>query len=132
MEAEATEFVAELLRHPRTDPNLPDQVEISTKWQIIFSSTNSSSDQKLIYFAQNPCYSPKTQVRRKFPLHSASESGHLPIVGLLLAKGADVNGRMENGDTPLHLAALHSGGKGQAAKQADLQAQVALVCCLRP
>lgn len=130
MEAEATEFVAELLRHPRTDPNLPDQVELSNKSQIIFSSTNS--DQKLINFAQNPCYSPKTQVRRKFPLHSASESGHLPIVGLLLAKGADVNGKMENGDTPLHLAALHSGGKGQAAKQADLQVLVALVCCLRP
>ena len=27
VEAEATEFVSELLRHPRTDPNLPDQVE---------------------------------------------------------------------------------------------------------
>ena len=26
VEAEATEFVSELLRHPRTDPNLPDQV----------------------------------------------------------------------------------------------------------
>ena len=69
----------------------------------------------------------KYQVRRKFPLHSASEHGHLPIVGLLLAKGADVNVRTENGDTPLHLAALHSNGKGQAAKQADLQEVVHLL-----
>ena len=69
----------------------------------------------------------KNQVRRKFPLHSASEHGHLPIVGLLLAKGADVNVRTENGDTPLHLAALHSNGKGQAAKQADLQEVVHLL-----
>ena len=66
-------------------------------------------------------------MRRKFPLHSASENGHLPIVGLLLAKGADVNVRTENGDTPLHLAALHSNGKGQAAKQADLQEVVQLL-----
>ena len=29
VEAEATEFVSELLRHPRTDPNLPDQVTFS-------------------------------------------------------------------------------------------------------
>ena len=28
VEAEATEFVSELLRHPRTDPNLPDQVKL--------------------------------------------------------------------------------------------------------
>ena len=66
-------------------------------------------------------------MRRKFPLHSASEHGHLPIVGLLLAKGADVNVRTENGDTPLHLAALHSGGKGQASKQADLQVIIVVV-----
>jgi len=91
VEAPAMAFVQELLRHPRVDPNLPDQV------------------------------------RRKFPLHSASEQGQVEMVRLLLAKGADPNVRAENGDTPLHLSALLSGGKGQAARQADMQEVVQLL-----
>ena len=41
VEAEATEFVSELLRHPRTDPNLPDQVTLSN-WAHVLISQKSS------------------------------------------------------------------------------------------
>ena len=37
VEAEATEFVSELLRHPRTDPNLPDQVTLSNLANTLIS-----------------------------------------------------------------------------------------------
>lgn len=44
---------------------------------------------------------------RTAPLHEAAAFGHIRIVELLLAKGADVNIRNEGGETPLHYAAGH-------------------------
>ena len=38
------------------------------------------------------------------PLHKAAYEGYREIVELLIAKGADVNAKMEDGDTPLDLA----------------------------
>jgi len=40
------------------------------------------------------------------PLHWASDRGHLDVVGLLLASGADVNAQDLCGNTPLHIAAM--------------------------
>ena len=39
------------------------------------------------------------------PLHLAAVEGHLPIVQILIAKGADINIRNNNGQTPLFVAA---------------------------
>ena len=47
----------------------------------------------------------------KFPIHVAVENGQENIVDLLLMCGADVNARMENGSTPLHVAAARSAAK---------------------
>ena len=49
--------------------------------------------------------SPNTphKVLKKFPIHVAAESGDLEMIRLLLKCGADVNARMENGNTPLHV-----------------------------
>ena len=45
--------------------------------------------------------------RRKFtPLHRAAANGNLPLVGLLLDYGADVNAAASFHETPLHLAVL--------------------------
>ena len=43
------------------------------------------------------------KVLKKFPIHVAAESGDLEMIRLLLKCGADVNARMENGNTPLHV-----------------------------
>jgi ankyrin repeat protein len=37
-------------------------------------------------------------------LHTASINGHIEIMGALLATGADINAKVQNGDTALHLA----------------------------
>ncbi len=43
-------------------------------------------------------------------LHFAAQEGHLPMVELLLARGADVNARNNFQQTPLHLAATWNAG----------------------
>ena len=40
---------------------------------------------------------------KKYPLHFAAEKGDADMIGFLLKCGADVNARMENGDTILHI-----------------------------
>jgi len=51
------------------------------------------------------------QVLQKFPIHFAAEEGHHEMVRLLLESGADVNARMGDGTTPLHLLAMRSGAE---------------------
>ncbi|CAN0204234.1 unnamed protein product, partial [Laminaria digitata] len=36
------------------------------------------------------------------PLHLACRFGHLPVVVVLLAEGAEINARDSDGNTPLH------------------------------
>ena len=43
------------------------------------------------------------KILSKYPLHIAAEKGLWKIVKILLDAGADVNVKMENGSTPLHL-----------------------------
>ncbi len=50
-------------------------------------------------------------VLKKFPLHVAVENGQEEIVDLLLSCGASCNAMMENGSTPLHLAAVRSAAR---------------------
>lgn len=45
---------------------------------------------------------------KKYPIHLASESGRKDLVELLVNAGADVNAKMENGSTALHIAAARS------------------------
>ena len=45
---------------------------------------------------------------KKYPIHLASELGRQDIVELLVNAGADVNAKMENGSTALHVAAARS------------------------
>ena len=42
------------------------------------------------------------------PMHATASAGHVNILSLLTDHGADVNGRDENGNLPLHLASLNA------------------------
>ena len=42
------------------------------------------------------------------PLHVAAWEGHTEVAELFIAKGADMNAKMEDGDTPLDLAKGHT------------------------
>jgi uncharacterized protein len=42
------------------------------------------------------------------PLHSAAQGGHTEIVTMLINKGADVNVKESNGNTPLWLGVMHN------------------------
>ena len=65
------------------------------------------------------------------PLHNAAHNGHKEIAELLIAKGANVNAKMDNGFTSLHWAAIapnaHEGHKEVAelliAEGADVNAK---------
>ena len=48
------------------------------------------------------------KVIKKCPLHTAVEKGNVPLTRLMLDCGADVNAKMENGNTALHIVALRS------------------------
>ena len=58
------------------------------------------------------------------PLHGAAFTGHMEVVELLLANGANMNAKNEDGDTPLvyaegeiaDLLRKHGGKKGEELK----------------
>ena len=53
----------------------------------------------------NLVFKAETDVARHTPLTIAVEKGHMKVVKVLLAAGADVDKAMNNGATPLYIAA---------------------------
>lgn len=43
-------------------------------------------------------------------MHAAAENGHMEVLRFLVSHGADINARLESGETPLMLAMLASEG----------------------
>jgi ankyrin repeat protein len=58
------------------------------------------------------------------PLHLAAQWGHKDVAELLLAKGADVNAKDDDGGTPLHMAKSKDVAELLLAKRAEINARV--------
>jgi len=70
---------------------------------------------------------------RATPLHLAAFNGHLPVVELLVKRGADINRLDANGKTPLDYATMLQAGQGQAgAAQRQAVADILRAAGARP
>lgn len=68
------------------------------------SDTRAAATSLLLVHGANPC---AISDGGWTPLHNAVQSGHRPVVQLLIDAGADVNAQLSNGMTPLHWAAFN-------------------------
>ncbi|MEM9253440.1 MAG: ankyrin repeat domain-containing protein [Planctomycetota bacterium] len=62
-------------------------------------------------------------------LAAAADEGHLDTLRLLLERGADVNGRCEDGETPIIQACWSVQGRSQEGKPSELAREVVAALC---
>ena len=97
---------AELLIAKGADVNARDYGGATPLHRIFYSGRNRMDVAELL-LAKGANVNVKLTddwLTRLTPLHFAVESGHTKIVGLFIAKGADINAPKTDGQTPLHIA----------------------------
>jgi len=89
-----------------TDTEAPDY-NFSTPLHIAIEGGKLNYIREILRNGRADVNRPHSRIK-KYPIHLASEMGQRDIVELLVSAGADVNAKMDNGSTALHIAAARS------------------------
>jgi ankyrin repeat protein len=86
----------------------PDQTGLTPAIALLAAAQKGKLDEVKAILDKDPSLAKTRGENDRTPLHAAVEINNVPMIELLVAKGADVNAKTKIGNTPLHFAASDS------------------------